>query len=358
MNRVNGRHWMCWRGFDMRKMRLPLAALALLIFLAPGSTERAAADDAADPRARDLLLITDWFEGEFDNEEQLWFHGRSRSEGEPPVRIHVNNARLDLPALGEHVFYTEEYKDNDSKSVYRQRLVTFSSDAEANAIRMRQGFFNDPAAVLGAHHSAEAAAAINADSVSFIDECDVYFRRVADQFHGEMTPKACVFGEGDERRYAVHTIDLSENKFWRTDATYLIADDAYFRGTKPGEPTELRRARSYYCDFYFDATEGAPAQESSGHRVFSQGGSATALREADGQSFDILIREKEYPYYTTRPDFIYYSVRHTGAERSITYGVADPASRQFGSKTNGVGVFCHQDGYEFRERVEDLDHLY
>ena len=331
-------------------MHRQLIALATLFVIAGTSL----GDDTMDPRTRDLLILTDWFEGEFDNEEQLWFHQRSAAPGEPPTRIHMNNARVELPAFGEHVFYTEEYKDNEPESVYRQRLVVFSSDTDNSAIRMRQGFFTDPPTIRGAHQDPSRIAKLGASDVTFIDACDVYFRRIADQFNGEMTFKQCVFGEGKERRYAVHTIALSQNKFWREDATYLLSDDSFFMGTRPGERTQLRRARTFYCDFYFAPLNGSTAQESKGHRVFSQGGSATVVRDADGQSFDVLIREKEYPYYAVRPDFIYYSIRHTGAERSEAYGVADPNSRQFGARANGVGVFCHREGYEFREPIEEL----
>ena len=264
-----------------------LIALATLFLIAGTSVS----EDTMDPRTRDLLMITDWFEGEFDNEEQLWFHRRSAAPGEPPTRIHMSNARVALPAFGEHVFYVEEHKDNAPESVYRQRLVIFSSDEENSAIRMRQGLFADPPAVRGAHQNPARIAKLGAPDVMFMAGCDVYFRRVADQFHGEMASKQCVFGEGNERRYAVHTIALSQNKFWRTDATYLLSDDSFFVGTSPGEPTQLRRARTFYCDFYFDPLNGSAAQESRGHRVFRQGGSATVVRDADGPALEVLIRE-------------------------------------------------------------------
>ena len=101
------------------------------------------ADDAPDPFARDLLIMAEWFEGEFDNEEQLWFHQRSRAEGEPPVRIHTIHKRIDNAALGDIVFYVEEYRDNNPAEVIRQRVVTMDSDPLEEAIRIRQGFLSN-----------------------------------------------------------------------------------------------------------------------------------------------------------------------------------------------------------------------
>lgn len=334
-----------------RFIQFALAAIAMC------SAISAAADDADNPFTRDLLIISDWFEGDFDNEEQLWFHVRSSADGETPVRIHTMHKRLDLPAFGEHVFYVEEYKDNDPSDIIRQRLVTFASDKEAGAIRMQQGFFKNGKALLGTHRDTSKAGGLTPEDVVFLSECDVFIRRVADQFEGSMKPKTCVFGEGDERRYSVHDITLSKSKFWRTDATYLVSDDSFFRGTPPGEPSQLRKARFYVCDFYFYGEDRRQQQVVKDLRIHSQGGIGKAVRESDGEAFEILLREKEYPYYSSRPDFIYYSLRKEGQRRSEAYGVADPVSRTFGVNAGHVGAFCHQDGYTFRQTLGELEAL-
>lgn len=311
------------------------------------------ADDASDPFARDLLILTDWFEGEFDNEEQIWFHHRSGADGEPPIRIHTIHKRVNMPVLGDHVFYVEEYRDHNPANIIRQRLVVFSSDLEENAIRVKQGFFKDAASIVGGHHSPEKIENLSEDAVWFMDACDVFLRRDVDQFEGGMKAKACVFGEGAERRYSVHNLAFSENKFWRTDQTFLVADDSFYSGTPINAPTKLRRSTPYICAFRF-YDEDRNEQLVADLKVFSQGGTATAIRESDGASFDILIREKEYPYYDTRPDFMYYSIRRTGEQRSIAYGVADANSRQFGAFVGDMSVFCHREGYAFRESLEAI----
>lgn len=318
-----------------------------------GGLEPAAADDASNPFARDILILTDWFEGEFDNEEQVWFHYRSGAEGELPIRVHTIHKRVDMPSFGDHVFYVEEYRDHDPEKVIRQRLVVFSSDLDENAIRIKQGFFNDASSMRGAHLSPEIMESLSHGDVWFMEECDVFVRRKADQFEGRMKAKACVFGKGEKRRYSVHDLTISENKYWRTDQTFLVSDDSFHSGTPINEPTRLRRATPYVCAFRF-YDENRNEQLVDNLKVYSQGGTATAVRESDGASFDILIREKEYPYYESRPDFMYYSIRRTGEQRSIAYGVADANSRQFGAYFDSMSAFCHQDGYTFRESTEIL----
>ena len=318
----------------------------------------AAADvDNTDPFARDLLILADWFEGEFDNEEQVWFQADPRSatpDDERHERIHTIHTRLDLPAFGAHVFYVEEYKDNDPAAVFRQRLVLFSSDREEPAIRMRQGFFNEPKRFLGAHRAPEKLAGLTTDDVFFLDQCDVFWRRSADQYEGGMKPKSCVFGEGKDRRYSVHNMVLSAGKYWRVDSTFRISDGSLYVGHSVDRPFKMRRARVFICEAAF-RPEGGPEQLVSGLRVHSQGGEATLTDESTGKVYLLRIRDKEYPYYRTRPDFLYFSLREQGEFRSVAYGVHDSNSRRMALSVGWMMANCHLDGYEFREPLAVLD---
>lgn len=334
-------------------MRASISAMAVVCManLAPIS-----ADTENDPNARDLLILSDWFDGEFDNEEQLWFENDPRSntpEDDRHQRVHTIHRRMEASQFGEHVFYVEEYVDHDPSKIIRQRIVIFESDLELGQIRMRQGFFADADAVKGAHHSPERFQSLTADDVFFIDTCDVFWRRVADQFEGEMQDKTCVFGEGDERRYSVHNLTLSETKYWREDLTYLVSDDSFFRGTKPGHPTRMRRADRFICDITFRSESGVQAIEDL--FIHTQGGTIDVVRESDDTPITLMIRQKEYPYYSERPDFMFFSVRETGQYRSIAYSVTDSDARRIGINTAGIGAHCHREGYEFRETLAELD---
>ena len=327
--------------------------LVLALLCAPLA---AAAAPENDPFARDLLVLTDWFEGEFDNEEQRWFQADPRSntpEDERHVRVHATHTRIDAPDFGKHVFYVEEYTENNPEQVYRQRLVIFSTAADADGIRMQQGFFHEPERFLGARRDPSVFDGLAEADVFFLDQCDVFWKRVAGQFQGGMLPKACVFGEGEDRRYAVHDLYLSETKYWRVDSTFLVADDSLHIGMPADEPFELRRVKRFSCGITFDP-RGPETQEITDIPLHSQGGSADVTRERDGQEFTLLMRDKEYPYYSTRPDFIYFSIRRKGELASVVFTVNDPDSRSLGVNTGDLVAYCYRDGYEFRESLEEL----
>lgn len=313
----------------------------------------------ADPNARDILILTDWFEGEFDNEEQLWYQNDPRSstrEDQRTTRVHSINKRVHLPEFGKHVFYAEEYSDNDPTKIIRQRFVIFSSDVERKEIRMQQGFFKDPIKVLGAHEDVSKLEGITSDDLFFLNECDVYWNRKAGQFEGKMDDKACVFGDGEDRRYSVHNLTLSENKFWRVDETYRVSDNSLFsEAPVPGRPIKMRRSKIYMCNALFRSLDMMQQVATEPQKIHSQGGMIHITRPSDGKEFSIRIREKEYPYYDTRPDFLFLSVLKKGENRSLVYAVGDANSRNLAVYLPGEFTMnCVLDGYEFRETFESL----
>ncbi|MCY4156411.1 MAG: chromophore lyase CpcT/CpeT [Gammaproteobacteria bacterium] len=328
-------------------------SLIAALLLAAASIQAA---PETDPFARDLLILTGWFEGGFDNEEQRWFQADPRSnmpEDQRHVRVHAAHKRIEAPDFGEHVFYVEEYTHDDPERVYRQRLVIFSSAPDEGGIRMQQGFFHEPGRFLGAQNQPGLLKDLKPSDAFFLDQCDVYFKRVAGQFEGGMRPKACVFGEGELRRYSVHNLRLSANQYWRVDSTFLVADDTLHVGMPADRPFELRRAKRFNCGITFDP-RGPEPQEISDISLHSQGGSAEVTRQRDGQPFMLLMRDKEYPYYSTRPDFIYFSIRRKGEQASVVFTVNDPDSRSLGVNTGELLAYCHREGYEFRESLEAL----
>lgn len=311
------------------------------------------ADDNTDPNARDLLILTQWFEGDFDNEEQLWFQADPRSatpDDERHVQIHTSHRRLQLPAFGEHVFYVEEYKDNDPTDIIRQRFVTFASEPEQGRIRMKQGFFKDPEAARGAHRDPGKLGGIGAEDVFFLDGCDVFWQRRADQYEGAMAPQACAFGEGDARRYSVHNLTLSATKYWRVDTTFRFSDGELHAGMPVDQPFRLRRAQQFLCEVNI---RGDDPKQYRDLELHSQGGEVT-FEGPNGKSLILRMRDKEYPYYATRPDFLFFSLREAGEVRSIVYSVHDRLSRRLGFNLDWIGAHCHRAGYDFREPLSTL----
>jgi hypothetical protein len=335
---------------------MKLSAGIVLLFAAMSATAPVQAADT-DPNARDLVLMSQWFAGEFDNEEQQWFQNDPRSktpDDQKHERIHTIHKRFDLPAFGEFVFYVEEYRDNDPAKIIRQRVVALSSDSPAQGIRMKQGFIADAQAVAGAHLDPAKLAQLQASDISFLTGCDVIWRRVGDQFEGSMAPQACLFGEGKDRRYSVHNLVLSQTKYWREDRSFRVSDNSLFVGFPTSEPHKMNRAKIFICEVTFRGERrGEGEQKIEGLRLHSQGGQVWATG-ADGKVVGLRLRDKEYPYYDVRPDFLFFAVREKDKDASLGFSIHDVQSRRLGLDLGWMGAHCAREGYDFRQPLDAL----
>jgi hypothetical protein len=301
-----------------------------------------------DPSARDLPRIVAWFEGAFDNQEQVWFEteGRAQVPAERRhERVHAIHRRAALPAFGPHVFYVEEYRDDDPGKVFRQRLVTFES-AREQGVRMRLWFFRDSGAVRGAHADPSKLAALTTQDVFFLPGCDVYWLPQADQYAGGMRERSCQFGEGAQRRWSQHDLVLSPSKYWRIDRTFFVDSGRLAVGHPDGVPHKLNRAKTFSCDvnvYGRDYLAGPSDDDQSftAQPLHSQGGTVRFERKADGKTYVLRLRDKEYPYYATRPDFMFLSVRPADGP-FIAYSLHDPDARFIGFNLGWMLVACER----------------
>jgi len=338
MTRVNATRQRAATAGVGRVLILAVAALALPL--------QAAQPD--DQNARDLLRLSGWFEGVFDNQEQVWFETEGRAkvpETERHERVHAMHRRVDLPAFGAQVFYVEEYLDDDPEKVFRQRLVTFES-AREQGIRMRLWFLKDAKFARGAQAEPARLAALTPSAASTLPECDVFWRAEADQYVGRMRDKACVFGKDAGRRYSQHDLILSATKYWRIDRTFNLASGALMVGNPSGVPHKMNRAKVFACDVSFYGTNylqgpGPDDQKFLAQGLHSQGGTLRYLRKADGKSYVLRLRDKEYPYYEKRADFMFLSVRE-GDKPFIAYSLHDPDAGFLGLNLGWVSVSCER----------------
>ncbi len=298
-----------------------------------------------DPNTRDLLILVKWFEGEFDNDSQLWYEGRMGIEDEHE-RLHTIHAKIDAPEIGKHVFYIEEYTGDDTTNISRQRIVSFKSNAPEDTIEMELYFLKDAKKYIGAYNTPEVLKGFKKENLFGLDGCNVFFKRVGQQYQGSMKNKACVFGEGDLRRYSVHDMTISENQYWRVDRTFLIKDDSFHKGHPNAIPHKMRRADNYLCDikFYVNSyAEPDPGDVSyKGIKIHDQGGFAWVLYPKNNKKYGFQLRDKEYPFYAEGSDFFMMRFIEEGQKRSNILVTAEPGAKKLSFNNGWASCFCQK----------------
>lgn len=333
---------------------MKIVILTLAFFLP--AIASAQEDLPMDPNARDILILTKWFEGEFDNEEQRWFHTRNGGEGEPMhMRIHASHTRIHAPSIGDHVFYIQHHGDDDPTNIVRQRIGVFISEPDDNSIRMKQGYLADKDLAQSVLEDPTKLEDLKKEDVSYFENCDIFWRRDADQYVANMKPKACAFGEGDLYRYSVHRWTLSATKLWLVDSSFLMSDDSLHVGYPVNQPFRMRRSKVFECDVTFRGDDGGPTRHIKDIRMHSQGGLVWFDPDENGDVYGIRMRDKEYPFYEERPDFLLFSLQKKGQAGMVGYALTDVDARRVGFYLGWASGHCHREGYEFRESLAQID---
>ncbi|MEM8523896.1 MAG: chromophore lyase CpcT/CpeT [Bacteroidota bacterium] len=305
-------------------------------------------DAQNDPNARDLIKLTEWFEGEFDNDSQIWYENRYGWKGDPEERhnrMHTFHKRIDFPELGNHVFYVEEFIDDDPTKIARQRIVSFSSEAPETKIRMAIYFLRDAKKYLGTYAKPEIFKGISKEDLFGLDGCDVFFTRQGEQYHGSMEEKACQFGEGDLRRYSVHDMIISENQYWRVDRTFLTKDDSFHKGHPTAEPHKMRKAKYYSCDVAFhEKAYYIPSEKDKKYKatlIHDQGGMAWFDNPIDGKTYGVQLRQKEYPFYTEGSDFFMLRFIEKGKKASTVIVTGELHTEKISFQIGWASAACY-----------------
>lgn len=316
----------------------------LLFFSLPLAAQK------SDPNARDLVLLSKWFEGEFDNDSQNWFENRGSWTGkdeEKHERIHAIHIRIDAPEIGEYVFYIEEYNGGDSTNVGRQRIVSFISNGPEETIEMELYFLKEAKKYLGAYRKPEVFQGYKKADLFGLDGCNVFFTRKGEQYHGSMKDKACQFGEGDLLRYSVHDMIISKNQYWRVDRTFLVKNNAFHKGHPNDTPHKMRKVNYYTCNIAFhEKAYYIPSEKDKRYnhvRIHNQGGKKWFENPITGKMYAIQLREKQYPFYKEGSDFFMMRFIEKGELASKAIIISAPDPKKTGFQMGWASCLCEKE---------------
>ena len=154
----------------------------------------------------------DWFEGEFDNYEQVW---QQKLNGDQTVAKHTHHIfrAVELPWLGAQVFFVQRYLDGDRDQVNRQQLYSFDINEAENAIQMTIYSFPDDVRFRHAHQDPTLLSALEQDQVRKIPGCTMFWKWNGEFFDGHMKKDACTFisERTQQRVYINDSLRLMEN---------------------------------------------------------------------------------------------------------------------------------------------------
>ncbi len=287
------------------------------------------------PGGADLDLLVSWFGGRFDNHVQV-LHDEHDGVEHPHRRVHSIFEPVQIPELGEHLFYVEQYSGGDPDRVFRQRLYRFEQ-GDDDEIVLHIHAFADPDAVRGAHDDPTLLDGLTLDDLEPKPGCEVYWRRVDDHFEGATRPGACHIRSRAGGVLSVEdTLYLDRNELHIDDRATNEAGELVF-GHPEGVPYALRRAH------LFDGwgallDEGADRWTLAPGVVLHDQGGEFGLVDEEGQELPWVVSLSQRVYGRTNTPILKLAVHRRGEEKSHAYIWADPGAERIGLNLGDVQI--------------------
>lgn len=147
-------------------------------------------------------IMTMW-PGTYNNSKQIdsvlnkggdvWRLDDSGKDGYLHVQSHY--IALDVPEIGEHVLYVEEYRDLKPEATYRQRIYTLDMDSTGTQLRVKMWPFKDKKKYVGAWNDPKLLAMITKEDISaYPDICDLLVEKTEKGYLMSMNGSDCTFG--------------------------------------------------------------------------------------------------------------------------------------------------------------------
>ena len=318
----------------------------------------AAASAANESRQdKEVTAVMSLWPGNFDNREQVQTNADMSRPSGTHVRIHSAIRRVDLPQLGPHVLYVEDYRDNDPTALLHHGLYIIAADDSAKGVRVKQLRLNEPQRWHGAINDLDRLRVLRSNDASERKGCDIMLRRDGDEFAGGTDPKTCTADKG---------IGIDSE-------IRLTADGAWLRertiNTKTGKPAtelagfawhQLDRARFFSCMIDPPRSMVSPARDKPGERgyvvrIHDQGGTFT-FTHVDGRTLFMSLRHT-WSYNMNRKTLVVTLQENNENGAGLGYAWTEPGADRLGMNPLWIHIQCDLDtpeNLELQRRMRNV----
>ncbi len=253
---------------------------------------------AAAPAPRDDRdALAELWTGLYDISEQL-IAGETHKAPLVPLagqqRVQINVRRVQLPWLGSHVLYVEEYPYDAPFEMRRQGLLSIERNADGT-LRVRQ-FTRRP--------EVSQAATVNADDVESIAGCDIFLRREGGQFRGGTRGRTCLEGPPGERRWLDYRLVIGDHLFWYRTRTLQAPDDEFVEEIAGFPHVDLEEARLFSCGISWTASKDKAQRRPLGSVDLHDRGGRAHFRTPDGRELTLELHGRDWPLSEGRESLV------------------------------------------------------
>jgi hypothetical protein len=217
------------------------------------------------------------------------------------TRVQINVRRIQLPWLGTHVLYVEEYPYDEPFELRRRVLLSIEPGVAADGtLHLRQ--FTRKA------DSANPATLTAAD-VESVAGCDLYLKREGGQFRGGTRGRACLDSAAVEKRWLDYRVVIGDGLFWYRKRHLALADDELSEEIAGFPHVDVEEARLFSCGISWADQKNRDPKDKGKRRTIDsvdlhdRGGRAR-FRTPDGRELQLELHGRDWPLSEGRESLV------------------------------------------------------
>jgi len=257
---------------------------------------RAAAGPAAPVDERDTLA--ELWTGMYDITEEL-ITGAARdtplSALSEQSRVQVDVRRIELPWMGSHVLYVEEYPYDEPFERRRRVLLSLEPPAADGTLRVRQ--FTRKAGVA-------SSSTLSADQVESNADCDIFLRHEGSQFRGGTRERQCLDPEAREPRWIDYRVVIGDGLFWYRKRKLTMEQDDLVEEVAGFPHVDLEKARLFSCGMTWASAKEKGARRMLDSVDLHDRGGRARFRTPDGRELQLELHGRDWPLSTGRESLV------------------------------------------------------
>jgi hypothetical protein len=259
----------------------------------------ASATGAPPPRSApgaDRDALAQLWTGTYDITEELVESEALDSPLEPlTTRVQIHVRRLNIPWLGTHVLYVEEYPYDEPFELRRRVLLSIDPELAADgSLRVRQFTRKADTGNPGAFTSAD---------VESVPGCDIFLKREGAQFRGGTRGRKCLDTGGAEHRWLDYSVVIGDGLFWYRKRRLDIAGDDVAEEVAGFPHADLDEARLFSCGISWVAKDKGQRKPIDSVDLHDRGGRAR-FRTPDGRELQLELHGRDWPLSEGRESLV------------------------------------------------------
>ena len=293
---------------------------------------------------RELEYLKEFWNGEYDNVEQIDFDKIAKIDGEDKIhkRVHTHFQFLSDSKLGDYVWYIEEYENDNPLITTRQSLFSLKGDDDIKAIRVMVYDLQDKKPLLSLKRTIDFLKEITPESDGVRKGCDLIMRREGMTFFATTEDKACNQKPRQKQYSTDYQMRISENEFWFQEITIDSKSNSPISLENQPPLYQLEKARCFVCMIDFPREEnGRPVNTVHYIKIHDQGGKFE-FDYLDGRHM-VLGMRNTWSFGMQRETFVIFIQEGSQTGKTLIYSWGEPGADRIGFNPGWIRVQCDLD---------------